>query len=212
MIRQSIRRAAAAGLGTLLIVAGVSAMGCVAQEIQLVAPVHNPTLQYSTDDFVIFFSPAVGDAGLEGLRLSITNTTGNTLSIVWAESYFVLPGGIHSDAITRDVPASFQLTPTPIAIRQTGELVVIPLSNVSHAETGWSIGAIELPEGSEFEIHLSITAAETGTTDTYAFVFQAVDGSSAAAIDAALDARLPIWSALLALGIGLLLGLLIATP
>jgi len=212
MIRHSIQRAALAGVGTLLVILGTFAVGCIAQDLQLVAPVHNATLQYTTDDFVVFFSPAVADEGLEGVRLSVTNTTGNTLSIVWEDCHFILPDGTRSDAITRDVPTSFQLAPTHVPIRQTAELVAIPLSNVSHSETGWSIGAIDLPEGGEFEFLLSIEAAETQTTETHAFVFRAVDGSEAATTDAPLHGQLPIWSALLALGIGLLLGLLIATP
>jgi hypothetical protein len=198
------------GYAATILLLGALALSCSAQELRLVAPVDNATLQYSTDHFVVFFSPAVGGSGLEGLRLSITNTTGNTISIVWADCYFVLSDGTRSDAVTSDVPASFQLSPTQIPIRQTAELVAVPLGTVSHSEAGWTIGAIDLDEGDEFALYLSIDVAEADTAETHAFVFRAIDTPTET--EALPSPRLPMWSALLAFGIGVLLGLLLAAP
>jgi len=207
MMRGSIRRALGDGLGVALLV--TVALGCAAQELSLIAPVPSETLQYRTDAFVVFFSPATGSAGLQGLRISLTNTTGNALSIVWKESFFVLPTGDRSDAIRDDVPASLQANPTQVSIRQTAEIVVVPLRNVSYSESGWSIRPIPA-DGGEFTLHLAVEIPAQETLDGYDFTFRLAEVTAGPEADPA--SRLPVWSVLLALGIGLLLGLLLADP
>ena len=140
MLRDFTETRLIAGAAVCVLVFATLALCGVGQALDLIAPSESETLQYRTDAFVIFFAAEVGEAGLIGLRFSITNTTGNTLSIDWARSDFVFPSGERSDVITSDIPASFQQLPTQIPIRQTSELVVIPLGNVSYSESGWSIG------------------------------------------------------------------------
>ncbi len=210
MMRNSIEKASLVGIAAVAMALGALALGCVAHDLELIAPVVNETLQYRTDEFVIFFSPSAAEAGLEGLRVSITNTTGNTMSIVWEESFFVLPNGDRSDAVASDIPSSFQMLPTQIPIRQTSEVVAVPLSLVSHGEDGWSLGVIDFARDPEFTFHLAVEYTVSGARDGYDFAFRATgpieDG------EARLGARLPIWSALLALGMGFLLGLFFAAP
>lgn len=210
MMRDFIGRAFIAGLAAALTLLLVPAIGCSAIELELIAPGPGETLQYKTDDFLVFFSPKIGEAGLEGLRLSLTNTSGNTLSIDWSESYFVLPTGERSEVVTDDVPASFQMNSTQIPIRQTTEIVVIPLSNVSHSESGWSLGPIDVEDGSEFTLHLAVESAASETVGEHDFSFRVAETDTET--EAQLGVRLPVWSALLALGIGFLLGLFLAVP
>lgn len=209
-MRDCLGRAIVAALLLLLI---IPAIDCTGQQLQLIAPIPADTPQYRTDQFLVFFSPEIGEVGLEGLRFSLTNTTGNTLSIDWQESYFILPDGGWSDAITSDIPTSFQQSATEVSIRQTVEIVTIPLSNVAHSEHGWTIGVIEEAEGSEFTLHLVMEhAAETGigtVTEGYDFTFRVVGGETDSP---SIGMNLPVWSAFLALGVGFLLGLLLAAP
>ncbi len=207
-MRDFIGKASVAGLAALVLLL-VPAIGCGAHEIELIAPGLGETLQYKTDDFLVFFSPVVGEAGLEGLRLALTNTSRTTLSSDWSASYFVLPTGERSDVVTDDVPASFQMNPAQIPIRQTVEIVAIPLRSVSHSESGWSLGPIDVEDGSEFTLHLAVAPAAAETVEGHDFSFRAVEAVAKA--EARADARLPVWSALLALGIGFLLGLLLST-
>ena len=208
MMRDFIGRAFISGLAAALFLLLLPAAGCGADELELIAPGPGGTLQFKTDDFLVFFSPEVEEAGLEGLRLSLTNTSGNTLSIDWSESYFVLPTGQRSDVVTDDVPASFQMNPTQIPIRQTTEIVAVPLGNISHSESGWSVGPIDVEDGSEFTLHLAVKSAGNGATDGYGFTFRVAE--PVPGVGARTDVRLPVWSALLALGIGFLLGLLLS--
>jgi len=190
------------------------AIGCVAQQLELIAPSPTATLQYKTDDFLVFFSPATGEEGIEGLHLSLTNTTDNTLSIDWQSSYFVLPDSERSDAITSDIPTSFQQTKTQVSIRQTVENVAIPLSSVSYSESGWSIGAIAAAEGSEFTLHLVLEyvadPATGAVVEAHDFTFRVVEAERGTTSDTAV--KPPAWSALIALAVGFLLGFLLAAP
>ena len=208
MMRDLIGKALVVALVAALALLLVPAVGCGAYELELIAPGPVETLQFKTDGFLVFFSPEIGEAGLEGLRLSLTNTSGNTLSIDWSKSYFVLPTGQRSDVVADDVPASFQMNPTQIPIRQTAEIVAIPLCNVSHSESGWSLGPIDVEDGSKFTLHLAVESAGNGGTGGYDFTFRV----SETVPEARPSVRLPVWSALLALGIGFLFGLLLAAP
>ena len=215
MMRDSAGRASVATVFLLLL---IPTIGCVGQQLELITPVPTDASQYKTDEFLVFFSPAIGEAGLEGLRLSLTNTAGNTLSIDWRASYFILPDGGRSDVITSDIPTSFQQSATQVSIRQTVEIVAIPLSSVSHSESGWAIGPIDIEDGSEFTLHLAVESAGGETVGEHDFTFRVVEtapmaeaGESAVA-EARTAVRLPVWSALLALGIGFLLGLLLSAP
>ena len=210
MMRDLIGKALVVALAAALALLLVPAVGRGAYELELIAPGPVETLQFKTDGFLVFFSPEMGEAGLEGLRLSLTNTSGNTLSIDWSESHFVLPTGRRSDVVTDDVPASFQMNPTQIPIRQTAEMVAIPLSSVSHSESGWSLGPIDVEDGSEFTLHLAVESAANEATDGYDFTFRVSE--TAPEVEARGGVRLPVWSALLALGIGFLVGLLFSTP
>jgi hypothetical protein len=207
-MRDSIERPLITGFAVALVVLLAAALGCSGQALELISPDPSGTLQYRTDEFIVFFSPGIGEAGLEGLRLSITNTTGNTMSIDWRESYFILPSGERSDAVTDDIPASFQLGPAQIAIRQTVEIMAIPLCSVAHSEAGWSIGAIEIADSSEITLHLAVEYAGSETIEGYDFVFHATKPAEEPASQ--IVTQLPVWSALLALGVGFLLGLLLA--
>jgi len=215
MIRQPMGRTAAACLAAF----AVLSLACAGQDLRLIAPIDNDSLQFRTDDFVVFFSPVTGDDGLYGLRLSVTNTSGNTIAIDWSRSYFVSSGGDQSDAVTQDVPASFQQAPTPIPIRQTSEQVAIPLCNVSHSDAGWHVGSMACDGGDEFGLHLTLTFAGTDRIESYDFSFRCVEiepdapesGTEAVAEN---PIRWLMGSGILAVGvaIGFLLGRLLATP
>jgi len=215
MIRQPMGRTVAGCLAVL----AVLSLACAGQDLRLIAPIDNETLQFRTDDFVVFFSPVTGDDGLYGLRLSATNTSGNTITVDWSRSYFVFPGGDQSDAVTEDIPASFQQAPTPIPIRQTAEQVAIPLCNVSHSDAGWHVGSMACDSGDEFGLHLTVTFAGTDRIESYDFSFRCVEiepdvrgpGTEPVAEN---PIRWPMWSGILAVGvaIGFLLGRLLATP
>ena len=206
MMRNSIGKAIIAGCAAALMVAIALPRACGGQDRELIAPVSSETLQYRTEDFVIFFSPATEAGSLVGLRLSITSTRVDAMLIEWSESYFILARGERSDAVTNDIPTSFQMSPTDIYARQTVEIVSIPLSNVSLFDEDWSIAEIDMKEGDELTLHLAIGPA--GALDAYDFTFR-LDGDEEASASAP-GAGLPVWSMLLALAAGALVALLVA--
>jgi len=200
-------------MGTAIIAAALCGfigwtVGGAGQELRLVAPAPSDTLQYSTDAFIVFFSPTLGEDGLEGLRFSITNTSGTSISIDWKSSYYVLPSGQRSDVITADIPSSFQRLSTQVAIRQTAEIVAIPLSNMSYSESGWSTAAIAFTRAQELTFHLVVTEAAERDPVGYDFVFQILEATDGAGGPS--DPRWPIWTAVVALAVGFVLGLLFA--
>ncbi len=192
--------------GAAILTLAVCALSCIGQSLELIAPSASETLQYRTNAFVAFFAPEIGEAGLVGLRLSITNTTGNTLAIDWENSYFDLPSGERSDAVASDIPDSFQRLPTQISIRQTAEIVAIPLGHVSYSESGWSIGVIEAEADAQFTLHLTIEIAEDETAESYDFAFRVVDADPPVV---APSPRILSWALLVTLGAGFLLGFLL---
>ena len=207
MLRDSVARLL---FGCAVAVLGIACLAghvAVAQQLELIAPTQNKTLQAVSDAFVVFFSPERGDSGLEGLRISLTNTTGNTLSIDWTASRFTLPGGEESAVITDDIPDSLQLIPTQIAIRQTVELVVIPLSNVSHSEAGWSTRPIDTSADGELTLHLALQEAQQEAPTLHDFTFRVVEPLAQTAEPRVASTSL-LW-AVLALGVGLALGALL---
>lgn len=209
MTRHYVGKGLLIGLGAVACALGTMPLGGTAQQLELVAPVASETLQYRTDDFVLFFAPVGVEGRLEGLRLAITNTAGNAISIDWRQSYFVLPSGDRSEVVTADVPASLQRNPTQVAIRQTVEVVAIPLEHVSYSESGWSIGAIDLPPGGEVALHVAILRAGQAAADGHDLTFRLVGEERTGLLS---DSRVPVWSALVALGVGFLFGLLLAAP
>ncbi|MBU0595119.1 hypothetical protein KJ567_00340 [Candidatus Bipolaricaulota bacterium] len=211
MRRDSIGKATTIVCVMTLLVMGMLSVACSGQNLELIAPVVSETLQYGTDDFVLFFSPEVDDNGLVGLRLSITSTLVDAMSIEWRESYFILPNGERSDAITDDVPTSFQMSPTDIYARQTAEVVAIPLSSVSLSKEGWSVAQIEAKEGEELTLHLAVRSDSGDTGQAIAghdFTFRAIDADEPRRQSAGLSVWL--WPALIAGAVGFLLGQLAA--
>lgn len=140
----------------------------------------------------------------------MTNTSGTSISIDWESSYFVLPSGRRSDAIAADIPASLQRLPTLVAIRQTREIVAVPLSNVSYTGSGWSTAAIASAAGQELTFHLSVTEAAGPDPVGHDFVFQILEATDDGGGPS--DRRWPVWSAVVALAVGFVLGLLLAAP